>query len=114
MARFQIGCGGGPGRPPGPAWRRKPGGCYRMSRAAYNERCLASRRRKLVGGKPPRSYVEMQRLALEIALGTHRGESTRAMAERLGCCHVHCWRVARRYRNGLIPMLTSDEQALVS
>jgi|SRR5262249_28786237 len=85
-----------------------------MSLAAYNERRLASRRRKLVGGKPPRTYVQMQRLAVEIALGTHRGESTRAMAERLGCSHVHCWRVARRYRNGLIPMFPRDEQALVA
>ena len=85
-----------------------------MSLAAYNERRLASRRRKLVGGKPPRTYVQMQRLAVEIALGTHRGESTRAMAERLGCSHVHCWRVARRYRNGLIPMLPRDEQELVA
>ncbi len=97
----------------GPRWPRGPGRGdppYRMSRAAYdarlnNLRCVKKRKR---------AYEETRRNEIEIALGTHRGETYRAMAERLGLkSHAHCWRVARDYRAGLIPMLPCDEQELL-
>ena len=62
----------------------------------------------------PRTHADTQLLQIEIALGTHRSERYRAMARRLGCSHVWCWRVARKYRRGLIPMLPGDEQGLVA
>ena len=113
--RFQKGIGyTGPRRPRGKGDRSKPGGCYRMSPEAYRARLKNAGRRKLVGGKPPRSYGETRRLELEVALGTQRGETFRAMAKRLNCSHIHCWRVARKYRRGLIPMLPRDEQQLLA
>ncbi len=81
-----------------------------MSRAAYQARLHNLRRVK----KRPRMYEQTRRIELEIALGTHRGESYRAMARWLGCSHVHSWRVARRYRAGLIPLLPPDEQGLLA
>ena len=83
-----------------------------MSHKAQQARIHAAECRKLVGGKPPRTYGETRRLEIEIALGTHRGETCRAM--RLGCSHVHCWRVARNYHRGLIPILPPDEQGLLA
>src|SRR6516164_6688765 len=93
-------------------WRRPRGrarGTYRMSLAAYQARL-----RNLVHVPRQRTYAETQRLQIEIALATHRGESTRSLAKRLRCSHVHCWRVARRYRSGLLPLLPRDEQGLVA
>ena len=105
-------------RPRGPGRRGKPGGCYRMSRAAYQARIsTASKARAALArrqGKPERTYEETRRLEFEIALASHRGETYRAMASRLGCSHIHCWNVARRYRTGQIPMLPPDEQELVA
>ena len=89
---------------------RGPGrGDYDMSRTAYQAR-LANLR----GWERRHTYSETWRLKIEIALGTHRGESYRKMARRLGLrSHAHCWRVARNYRTGQIPMLPRDEQGLV-
>lgn len=110
--RFQKGTGHiGPRRPRGPG-RGDP--AYRMSPKAFRARIKNAGCRKLVGGKPPRSYGETRRIEVEIALGTHRGETCRAMAKRLKCSHVHCWRVACKYRRGLIPMLPRDEQGLLA
>jgi hypothetical protein len=58
-----------------------------------------------------RTYGQTRRLEIEIALATHRGTSLRAKA--LGCSHVHCWRVARRYQRGLLPLLPRDEGELI-
>jgi hypothetical protein len=81
-----------------------------MSRSAYQARL-----RNLGGRQRPRTYEETRRLELEIALATHRGESYRAVAKRLGLrSHAHCWRVARNYHRGLIPMLPRDEQGLLA
>lgn len=99
-------------RPPRGPGRGDPR--YDMTRKAHLARLHAAGRRKVVGGKPLRTWGETRRLELEIALGTHRGESCRAMAKRLDCSHVHCWRVARDYRRGLIPMLPPDEQTLLA
>ena len=97
-------------------WRRPRGrgrGTYRMSLKAYQTRLSATGERKVVGGKLARSWQETRRLEAEIALATHGPETYRAIARRLGCSHVHCWRVARRYRARQIPLLPSDEQALL-
>jgi hypothetical protein len=82
---------------------------YKMSRTAYH-----SRLHNLARVERPRTHAQTQRLQIEIALAAYRGESYRAMARRLGCSHVHCWRVARRYRTGQIPWLPSDEESLLS
>ena len=38
----------------------------------------------------------------------------RKMVRRLGLrSHAHCWRVARNYRTGQIPMVPSDEEGLM-
>jgi len=92
----------GPRRP-----RGRGRGTYRMSRAAYQARL-----RNLVCVERRRSYEQTRRLEVEVAVGTHRRESTRAMARRLKCSHVHCWRVARRYKHGQLPLLPRDEQGL--
>jgi hypothetical protein len=106
--RFQKGFGYPDPRPPRGPGRGDPP--YRMSRRAYQ-----SRLRNLGGVARQHSYGETRCLELEIALGTHRGETYRAMAERLGLrSHAHCWRVAHRYRTRQIPMLPSDEQGLVA
>jgi hypothetical protein len=107
--RFQKGIGyTGPRRPRGPGRGDPP---YRMSRAAYQARL-----RNLVGWERPRSCEQTRRIELEVALWTHRGkESLRAFAKRLRIrSHSHCWRVARKYRRGLIPMLPRDEQQLLA
>lgn len=90
---------------------RGPGrGEYRMSRAAYQARL-----RNLVGWNRARTYEQTRRIEVEIALAMHRGETFRATAKRLGLrSHAHCWRVARKYRAGLIPMLPPDEQKLMA
>jgi len=95
--------------------RRRPRGRgrgdppYRLSRAAYQARL-----RNVSRVKRRRSYHETRRLELEIALGWHRGETYRALAKRLGLrSHAHCWRVARRYRLGLLRFLPRNEQGLV-
>jgi len=108
--RFQKGIGYPyPRRPRGPGRRSKPGGCYRMSHLAYE-----ARQGNLRSMKRKRTHKETQRLQIEVALGTHRGETYRAMAKRLGLrSHAHCWRVARKYRRGEIPMLPRDEQRLM-
>jgi hypothetical protein len=108
VMRFQKGVGyTGPRRARGPGSGDPP---YRMSRMAYQARL-----RNLGHVKRPRTLAETQRLQIEIALATHRGESYRAIARRLGLrSHAHCWRVARRYRRGLIPMLPRDEQQLLA
>ena len=80
-----------------------------MSRAAYDARRNNLRKRRT---EHLRTYDQSRCLELEIALATHRGESYRAMANRLGCSHVYCWKVARAYRRGGIPMLAPDEQGL--
>jgi hypothetical protein len=103
-----------PRRPRGKCDRSKPGGCYRISPKAYRARLRNAGRRKLVGGKPPRTYGETRCLELEVAMGTHRGETCRAMAKRLNCSHVQCWRLARNYRAGRIQWLPRDEQGLVA
>jgi hypothetical protein len=106
--RFQKGVGYPYPRPPRGPGRGDPP--YRMSRRAYQ-----SRLRNLGGIARQRSYGETRRFELEIALGTHQGETYRAMAERLGLrSHAHCWRVARRYRNRQIPMLPCDAQGLLA
>jgi hypothetical protein len=100
--RFYKGIRFGPRRP-----RGKGRGTYRVSRRAYQARL-----RNLGHVARARSYSDTRRLEIEVALGTHRGESTRAMAKRVRCSHVHCWRVARRYRLGLLPLLPRDLEAL--
>jgi len=80
-----------------------------MSRAAYQARL-----RNLSGWIRPHTYEQTRRNELEIALATHRGENYRAMAKRLGLSHTYCWRVARKYRAGLIPMLPREEQELLA
>jgi hypothetical protein len=97
-----------------PYYSRRPRGRgrgqYRMSRTAYQ-----ARRLNLLRWERPRSYDETRLIEFEIALATHRGESYRLMAKRLGLrSHAHCWRVARRYRRGLIPLLPRNEQGLVT
>jgi len=104
--RFQRGIGYPYPRRP----RGKGRGQYRMSRVAYQARVrnLAARRR-------PRTYDETRRIQLEIALATHRGLTYRAMAKRLGLhSYAYCWRVARRYRAGLLRMLPLAESELVA
>jgi hypothetical protein len=103
-------------------WRRPRGrgrSAYRMSRAACQARlrsaahareALARRR-----GQQSRTYEETRRIELEIALATHRAEDYREMARHLGLrSYAYCWRVARNYRRGLIPMLPRDERELVA
>ena len=68
----------------------------------------------LLRGMPDRSHGETRQLEIEIVLARHRRETYRAMARRLGCSHVHCWRVAQRYRTGQIPWLPPDEESLLS
>jgi hypothetical protein len=105
-----------------PSDRRRRGrgrGAYSMSREAYQARLRnASRARAALAlrqGKPERDYGETRRLELEIALARHRGEKYRAIARRLGLrSYAHCWRVARRYHAGQIPMFPGDEQGLVA
>lgn len=114
--RFQKGIGSPyPRRPRGPGRGDPP---YDMSREAYQARISsASKARAALAeqhDRRERTYEETRRLEQEIALASLRGETYRAMARRLGCSHVHCWRVARRYRTGQIPMLPHDEQGLVA
>jgi hypothetical protein len=65
-------------------------------------------------GKPERTYLQSRELELEIVLGRLRLETYRQLARRLGCSHVHCWRVVRRHSRGLLPMLPKDEQGLIA
>jgi hypothetical protein len=100
----------------GPRWPRGRGRGnppYQMSRAAYdarlhNLRCVKKRKR---------TYGESRRNELEVALWTHKPEdkreSLRTLARRVGLSHVYCWKVARNYRNGLIPLLPDDEAGLL-
>jgi hypothetical protein len=110
--RFQKGIDyTGPRRPRGPGRDS-----YRMSPEAYRARLKNAGSRKLVGGNPARTYAETRRIEIEVALWTHRGkESLRALARRLRVgSHAHCWRVARKYRRGLIPLLPHDERGLTA
>jgi hypothetical protein len=105
--RFQPGIGYiGPRRPRGPG-RGDPR--YRMSQAAYQARL-----RNLVHWRRPRSRLETQRLRIDIALATLRGERQRATARRLGCSHVYCRKVAIAFRAGRIPFLPADEVSLLA
>ena len=105
--RFQPGRGyTGPRRPRGPGRGDPP---YRMSQAAYQARL-----RNLVHWRRPRSPLETQRLRIEIALATLRGETQRAMARRLGCSHVYCRKVAIAFKAGRIPFLPADEVSLLA
>ena len=106
--RFQKGVGYPYPRPPRGPGRGDPP--YRMSRRAYQ-----SRLRNLGRVERQRTYGETRRLELDIALATHRGETFRAMAERLHLrSHAHCWRVAHKYRTRQIPMLPQDAQGLLA
>jgi hypothetical protein len=106
--KFQKGIGYPYPRPPRGPGRGDPR--YSMSRAAYQARL-----RNLVGVKRPRTNSETRLIELEVALGTHRGESYRAIARRLGIrSYAHCWRVARKYRNRQIPMLPQDARGLLA
>jgi hypothetical protein len=105
--RFQPGRGyTGPRRPRGPGRGDPP---YRMSQAAYQARL-----RNLGRWRRPRSPLETQRLRIEIALATLRGETQRAMARRLGCSHVYCRKVATKFKAGRIPFLPPDEVSLLA
>jgi hypothetical protein len=105
--RFQkgIGCPCLLRRPRGPGR-----GEYRMSRAAYQARV-----RNLDCWFRPRTYEETRRIEIEIALASHRREPFRAVAKRLGLrSYAHCWRTARKYRAGRLPMLPLTEPELVA
>jgi hypothetical protein len=109
--RFQKGVGYPYPRPTrGKGDRSNPGGCYRMSRAAYQARL------QNLGHVPrERTHDQSQRLQIEIVLARHRGETFRAVAKRLALkSHAHCWRVAHDYRAGRIPWLPRDEQGLLA
>ena len=82
---------------------------YRMSHAAYQARL-----RNLAHWSRPRTPLETQRLRVEIALGTLRGEKSRKMARRLGCSHVYCRKVARPYHAGRVPFLPANEESLLA
>jgi hypothetical protein len=102
---FQKGIRFGYRRPRGPGRNHPP---YRMSLTA-----MQARRQNLSNWTRRRTYEETQRIRIEIALATHQpGESYRQMARRLRCSHVHCWKVARRYRRGLIPLPESEQELL--
>jgi hypothetical protein len=106
LMRFQEGIGWPHPRRPRGLGR----GEYRMSRAAYQARV-----RNLAAWRRSRSYEQTRRIEIEIALATHRGESFRAIAKRLGLrSFAYCWRVARRYRAGLLRMLPLAEPELVA
>jgi len=90
--------------------RRGPGKTYRMSKAAYQARLKG-----LAHWTRPRSYGESQRIQVEIALRTLRGESYRQMARKLGLrSHCYCYRTAKRFLSGAIPMLPLSETGLLS
>jgi hypothetical protein len=78
--KFQRGIRFPYSRPPRGPGRGDPP--YQMSHAAYQARL-----RNLSSWNRPRTPLETQRLRIEIALGTLRGEKYRAMARRLGCSH---------------------------
>jgi hypothetical protein len=91
--------------------RRGPGkGTYRMSRAAY-----LARMKGLARWTRLRSYEQSRRLELEIALRTLRGESYRQIARKLGLrSHCYCYRTAKRFLSGAIPMLPLSEDGLLA
>ena len=81
-----------------------------MSHAAWQARV-----RNLGAWQRPRTYEQTRRIEIEIALATHRGESFRAIAKRLGLrSHAHCWRVARKYQAGRLSTLPRTEPELVA
>lgn len=93
-------------------WRRARGrgrGTYRMSDAASRARLSSLGRVQRT-----RTYDQTRRLELDIALASHHKETYRATARRLGCSHVHCWRVTRRYRRGLLRPLPRDKRELIA
>jgi len=91
--------------------RRAPGKrAYHLSHRAYQQRLRAQ-----LSWKRRRSYEESQRLIVEIVLGSLRGEPQIHLARRLGVrSHGYCGSVARRYKEGRLPMLATDEQGLVA
>jgi hypothetical protein len=104
--RFRKGIGSPYPRRP----RGRGHGQYHISRAAYQARI-----RNLAAWDRPRTYDQTRRIEIEVALASHRREPYRAMAKRLGLrSYAHCWRVARRYRAGGLPMLPLTEPELVA
>jgi hypothetical protein len=109
MSTFQSGC----------KWsfhgvqRPRRGPCkraYHLSRRAYQARLKG-----LARWTRPRSYEQSQRIRVEIALRTLRGESYRGIARNLGLrSHCYCRRIALRFLAGLIPMLPLSETGLLA
>jgi hypothetical protein len=91
--------------------RRGPGRrAYHLSRRAYQARLKG-----LARWTRPRSYEQSQRIQVEIALRTMRGESYRQMARKLGLrSHCYCYRTAKRFLSGAIPLLPLSEAGLLA
>jgi len=92
-----------PHPPRGPGRRR-----YRMSDAAYQARL------RNLQAAIARAHTSRHD-ASSLKLRWQRIEPSRATAQRLGLrSHAYRWKVARKYRAGLIPMLPRSQQELLA
>jgi hypothetical protein len=80
-----------------------------MSTSAYKARLKG-----LARWKRPRTYEQSQRIKLEIALRTLRGETFRGMTQHLGLrSYCYCRRTAIRFLAGQMPMFPLSEAGLL-